>query len=222
VIGATIGQILANAVGVAISPIPIIAVILMLLSRHPAANGLAFLAGWMLALVVLCVVVLAIGFAGDSGQPSTAGSVVKILIGAAFLLLGVKQWRGRPRGDTEPTMPGWMSAVEGFNAVKSFGIGLALAGVNPKNLGLTVAAAASISAAHLSQGGNVVVVLVYVVLASVSIGVPVVAVLVMGDRATPVLTATRTWLAANGPVIMTVLFLVLGAKVLGEGLAVFA
>jgi hypothetical protein len=85
-----------------------------------------------------------------------------------------------------------------------------------------VAAAASISAAHLSQGGNVVVVLVYVVLASVSIGVPVVAVLVMGDRATPVLTATRTWLAANGPVIMTVLFLVLGAKVLGEGLAVFA
>jgi hypothetical protein len=37
-----------------------------------------------------------------------------------------------------------------------------------------------------------------------------------------VLTATRTWLAANGPVIMTVLFLVLGAKVLGEGLAVFA
>jgi hypothetical protein len=78
VIGATIGQILANAVGVAISPIPIIAVILMLLSRHPAANGLAFLAGWMLALVVLCVVVLAIGFAGDSGQPSTVGSVVKI------------------------------------------------------------------------------------------------------------------------------------------------
>ena len=43
----TIGDILPTAIGVAISPVPIIAVILMLFSAKAKRNGLAFLLGWL-------------------------------------------------------------------------------------------------------------------------------------------------------------------------------
>ena len=46
--GAVIGDLLANAVGVAISPVPIIAVILMLFTAKATANSLGFLLGWVL------------------------------------------------------------------------------------------------------------------------------------------------------------------------------
>jgi hypothetical protein len=46
--------------------------------------------------------------------------------------------------------------------------------------------------------------------------------LVAGDRATDALGSLRIWLGANGPLIMTVLLLVPGAKVLSEGLAVLS
>src|SRR5256885_3321024 len=51
--GNALGTILPQAIGVAISPVPIIAVILMLISQRARSNGSAFLLGWVLALTPL-------------------------------------------------------------------------------------------------------------------------------------------------------------------------
>ena len=56
--GAVIGDLLPLGLGVAISPIPIIAVILMLLSRQAARTSTGFLAGWVAGIVVVTAVVL--------------------------------------------------------------------------------------------------------------------------------------------------------------------
>ncbi len=48
--GQAIGAILGQAVGVAISPVPIIAVILMLFSKGSKANSISFLVGWIVAV----------------------------------------------------------------------------------------------------------------------------------------------------------------------------
>ena len=45
--GRAIGELLPSAVGVAISPLPIVAMVLMLVSAHGRANGPAFLLGWV-------------------------------------------------------------------------------------------------------------------------------------------------------------------------------
>jgi hypothetical protein len=46
-IGQAIGQALPFAVGVALSPVPIIAAVLMLSIPKGSVNGLAFLTGWV-------------------------------------------------------------------------------------------------------------------------------------------------------------------------------
>lgn len=220
--GAAIGSILASAVGVAISPVPIIAVILMLFSGAAARNSVSFLAGWIVGLLGAGLIVLAIGFAESDDGPTTVGGVIKILIGALFVALGVKQWGSRPGPGDEAQMPGWMSSIDEFTIAKSFGMGLLLAGVNPKNLGLTIAAASTISAAGLSGGDEIIVLVVFVVLASLTVAVPVVANLIAGKKAAPTLNTMKEWLIANNATVMAVLFVVLGAKVLGDGIAVVA
>ena len=54
--GSVIGDILPLALGIAISPIPIIAAILMLLSPKARGTSVGFLLGWVLGIVVAVVV----------------------------------------------------------------------------------------------------------------------------------------------------------------------
>lgn len=217
--GAAIGDILANAVGVAISPVPIIAVILMLFSPSAARNASAFLAGWVLALSLVVGVVAALGGLGGADEGRVVGAVLKIVVGVLFLLLALRQWRSRPTPGATPEPPAWMASIDSFSAAKALGFGVVFAGANPKNLGLTLAAGTTIASSGVAAGQQVVVAVVYVVLASLTVAVPVVAYLVARHRVAPALDRAKVWLVANNATVMVVLFVVLGAKVLGDGLS---
>ncbi len=218
--GAAIGNYLGSVVGVAISPVPIIAVILMLFSAKAKSNSLSFVAGWLVGLLLAGGVVLAIGLeASDGGESDTIGWT-KVAIGALFVALGIKQWLGRPEGDEESKMPAWMASIDSLTAVKSFGLAFVLAAINPKNLGLTIAAAASISASGLETSEEIIVLVVFVLLASLTVIVPVGWYLVSGEKAEAQLNVMKVWLIANNATIMAILFVVLGAKVLGDGVAI--
>lgn len=220
--GSAIGDILGNAVGVAISPVPIIAVILMLFSAKAGTNSTSFLFGWIVGLTVAGGTVLALGLEESGGGESTVSGWVKIVIGVLFLGLAWRNWKSRPTGDGEPEMPGWMASIDDFSAAKSFGLAFLLAGVNPKNLGLTIAAVVTITGSGLSAGEEIGTLAVYIAIASTTVAVPVLANLLLGEKAEGGLDTMKEWLVANNNVVMFVLFLVLGAKVLGAGIAVVA
>ena len=141
--GQAIGGSLALAVGIALSPIPIIAVVLMLTSRKARVNGPAFVLGWLIGLGIVGAIVLAVaGPAGasKSGSPATWVSWVKIVLGVLLLLVAARQFRSRPRGGEEPHMPKWMTTIDKTTPLGAFGLAAALSGANPKNLLLAVAA----------------------------------------------------------------------------------
>ena len=217
--GAAIGQTIGFAVGVALSPIPIIALILMLFSRKATVNSLSFLAGWLVGLTGAGLIVLAIDFEGSSGGETDSSGYLKIVIGVLFIGLGVRNWVSRPRGDQEAEMPAWMESIDDFSAFKAFGLAFVLAAINPKNLGLTIAAVASISASGLDSGEEYIVLGVFVFLASLSIIVPVVFYVSMGAKAEAPLNTMKVWLIDNNNTVMAVIFVILGAKVLGDGIS---
>lgn len=218
--GSAIGQILAPAIGVAISPVPIIAVILMLFSNHATRNSVSFAIGWLAGLTAAGFIVLSLGIETSSGEPSDTSGWIKVVLGVLLLGLGVRNWRSRPRDGEEPETPGWMEAIDEFSAVKSLGLGVLLSAVNPKNLALTISAAVTITNSDLSSGDQAVVMIVFVLIASVTIILPVLVNLVMGEKADAGLTSMKEWLNTNNATVMSVLFLVFGVKVLGDGLAI--
>jgi threonine/homoserine/homoserine lactone efflux protein len=222
--GAVIGDLLPLAIGIAISPIPIIAVILMLLSRKATATSTGFLLGWVVGIVLVTVVVLAlVGQAGNTagGEPSTLSSVLKLVLGAALILLAVRQWQGRPKEGETAAMPKWMDAIESFTFVRALLLGFGLSAINPKNLLLCLAAGTTIGAAHLPTGQVVVATVVFTLLACSSIAVPVAGYLAARDRMAAPLERLRAWLTQNNAAVMAVLLVVIGTVLLGKGIAGF-
>ena len=220
-VGQAIGNLLPSAVGVALSPVPIIAVILMLGTSRARTTGLAFAIGWVVGLIVVSVVVVLLASGADDSDSgtSTAVDVIKLLFGVLFLVLAVKQWRSRPQPGTEAAPPKWMATIDTFSAGKSLLLGAALSGANPKNLALTLAAAASIAQAGLDGGGTAVAIAVFVVIGSLTVAGPVVFFLVAPRRAAGPLSSIKDFMGAHNAVIMMVVLLVLGAKLIGDGLA---
>jgi threonine/homoserine/homoserine lactone efflux protein len=218
--GQAIGNILPLALGVALSPIPIIAVILMLLSPRALENGLAFLVGWVVGLAAVSIVVIALfGSAGlGSGSGSALGSLIKTLLGLLLVGLAVRNIRKRPSPGKEPELPGWMRAIDSLTAVKTFGIAVLLTAINPKNLSLTVAAAVTVAQAGLSTASVIFVMVLFVILSSLGIAVPVALYILGGSSATRVLNGLRTWLNANNSTVTAVLLLVIGVVLFGKGL----
>jgi hypothetical protein len=219
--GEGISAILGFAVGVAISPVPIIAVILMLFSERARVNGPVFLVGWVVALAVVSGVAYAVADGGDaSTDTGTADTVAwgKIVFGLLFLLLAVRTWRKRPTAGEEAEMPAWMAGIDGFTPAKALGFGVLLAGVNPKNLMLALAAGTAVATLGLSTGEAVGSLAVFVVLASLTIAAPVGYYVLGGQRAADALTELKGWLALHNDAVMTVLFLVLGADLIAKGL----
>jgi Sap, sulfolipid-1-addressing protein len=185
--GPAIGDILPLALGVAISPVPIIAVILMLLSPKARTSGLAFVTGWVVGLVIAGAVVLAlshsVGFGAGGGGGSIVGSLLKIVLGLILLWLAFREWRKLPRPGEQPPLAGWMRAIDSVTMAKALGLGALLSAINPKNLSLTAAAANTIAQKGLSAGGAAFALIVF--LASLSIALPVVLYLTGGSSARP-------------------------------------
>jgi hypothetical protein len=217
-----IGAVLPLAIGVAISPIPIIAVILMLFSARARQNGVAFLVGWVLALLVVGAIVLVLAAAGRVGSDdgsSNLAALLKALLGLLFLFLAVRQWGSRPAEGEQAPMPPWMAAIDSFTTGRSLGLAALLAGVNPKNLALTAAAGLAIAQAGVSGASAVVALVVFVAVASLSVAIPVLYYLAAGEGARQTLDGWKAWLLANNAAVMAVLFVVLGFVLIGQGIS---
>lgn len=215
--GAVIGEFLPLAVGVAISPIPIVAVVLMLLSRAAGATGSGFALGWVAGIAVVTAVVVALAntLAGsEDDSPSAGVSWLKIALGAVLLGLALRQWRDR----ADTTVPGWMHAIDRMTFARAAGLGVLLSAVNPKNLLLCVSAGVVIGTAGLSGGSVAVALLVFTLIAAVSVVLPVAGYLVSAERLRAPLGSLKTWLQANNHAVMAVVLLVMGAVVIGKGI----
>lgn len=222
--GAVIGEILPLALGIAISPIPIIAAILMLLSPRARSTGVGFLAGWVLgivAAVVLFTLLAALIPQGEGDDSKPVAGVIKIVLGVGLLLLAMRQWRSRPKDGAEPELPKWMSAIDSMTAVRGLLLGFALSALNPKNLLMGIGAGVAIGSGGLTGGETVIAVVVYTIIASVTVAGPVIAYLVASDRMAGPLESLRRWLLYNNATVMAVLLLVLGVVVIGKGIGNF-
>lgn len=220
-LGPTIADLLPAAVAVALSPIPIVAIVVVLGTRRGRVNGVVFALGWIVGLVVVSAVVVGLLGGADRADsaPATAASIGQAILGLLLLVLAGRKWRARPRGDAEAEMPAWMDSVEHLQPLRALALGLALSGLNPKNLALTAAAAASIAQAGLDGTDTVLAVAVFVAVGSLTVAGAVVAALVAPRATEAPLASIKSFMSRHNAVIMMVILLIFGVKLLSEGVA---
>ena len=217
-----VGDVLTLAIAAAISPFPIIGVVLTLVSPRGRTNGPMFVVGWLVGLALIGTVGLVVADSldlSDDGSPSSGASWWHIALGIVLVVLAVRQLVHRSPSGEEPKVPKWMGAVEDLSAPRAGALGVALSTVNPKNLLLTIAATTTIASAGLPARDQAVAYLVYASIASLGVVTPVMVSLALGERSAPMLERLKTWLQHNSSTIAGVIFLVIGARLIGQGIA---
>ena len=177
-----IAELVPQAIGMAASPLPLIAVLLMILSPNGRGRSLGFAVGRVLAVLVT---VLAVAALSDAATQGSGGTRVGAQSSASCLawdssLLALSKFRSRPKGAAEPKTPGWMQALDGIPPAKALRTGFLVTAINPKELIFGIAAGVVIGSASIPPGMVAAALLIYTALATITVVVPVVAYLLLG------------------------------------------
>lgn len=213
-----LSEVLPFALGVAASAVAVVALILILQGRRALASGMSFTLGWLAGVGLVCAAGVMFGLA-VSDDPARWTQWLKAVFGALLLIAAVRKWRQRaPRGQ-DPTAPAWMEGLQDCAPGKAAVLGFLLGGINPKNLMLTLGAAATLGASTLATSELLIVGIAYVVVASLSVLAPMGIYVVMRTKADVQLANLGTWMKSNSDAITIVVLVIFGVKLLLGGLA---
>ena len=202
-------------IGLAITlePLTIVAFLLILGAQQGIRKGLAFILGWTACLVaVIAVVVLVTGGKPPKPNtvPSTAALVVKALLGALLIWVGLRQRRrmGRPR-----KQPGWMARLDHLSPWAAAGLGAFL-----QPWTLVAAGAATVVQAKLSTAGDWLALVLFCLLATSAF-----LILELYAAFAPTAAGARfeqihKWIDTHQDQAIVVLSLVVGAWLLGKSI----
>lgn len=217
----SIGLVLPFAVGVALSPMAIVAVIVLAQSTHVAVNAGAFVAGWLLGLVIGSLVTLLVTGLLGVGGASTPGWVpfARIAGGLVLLLFAWERAGARRPASVDGSGSAWVHGLERMSADRALGMGAVQAGLDPRKL--VIIAAVALGVARAGQGSTeaLVAMLVFVLVGTIGVAVPVVWPRIAGAGARARLEGLRDRLADDNATIQAVTLLLLGTLLVGQGLA---
>lgn len=233
-------QLIPVAMGIVLSPLAIMALVAILVSKLARVNGVAFLFGWTLGVVGVLLLGLWLFSAlevHELREPPVWADVLRVGLAALLLLAAVWVYRrghAHVRAMAEattpqavvaaaPQLPGWLQTVSTFRPGRSGLLGLGIFVLNPVDASCAILAALDITLAGLDgatvAGVASVFVVVFVVVSVLPIAIPVVYVLLRRERAQPTLDRLRNWVASHTNVLNAALLLVIGALQLQKGLS---
>jgi threonine/homoserine/homoserine lactone efflux protein len=198
------------------SPGSVVTMIVLLSMSSPLRRAIAFICGWVLAIVVLALLMIFVlhgqDFSSKHTTPSRTASIVEIVLGV-LITVGSARLYGRPKTAKGPeSPPQWLDRIERVNwsvCVLAGGVMLSYA--------LSLAAIAEILKANVSNVAASIAAVVFAVMSIVTIAAPVVVVVAAPQRSNEVLASWRTWLVANSRSIALVALMVIGALLIARG-----
>jgi len=209
-----VGELLVLGVVIAIEPLPVIGFILVLSTDRGPRNGAAFLAAWLACLIAIVVATLVV----TGGQPpsratapATATAVANLVLG---LLLGVVAWRVHRRPPDRPRKePGWMKTVDRMGPGGAASLGVLL-----QPWPLVAAGATLVVEADVNTAATIVVLVLFVALATSSLAAMEIYSLRSPEAARARLEALRTWLDLHRDRGIVILSASVGAALVAKGI----
>jgi len=221
--GQAAGDVVALGLGVALSPLAIVALTVMLVAPDGARPASAFVGAWVLSLSLVSVIALLVADGADAGTdagPARWVSIVKIVVALLLVLVAARQWRARGREQAQAN--GWVRKLDDVTVTRAATLAVLLAAVKPKNLLLAIGAGVAVAQVGASAAGQAVAIAVFVVLGTAGLLIPLAIHVLMPERGGALLTRLRDWMVRENAAIVSVLCLIIAAKLLGDALVSLA
>lgn len=205
------------------SPTRIMAATLMLFSSRARSVAGAYALGWVVGITV-CVAAFTLGatLAGailSSSATKNSDAVLDLVVGLGMIALSGVAWRARPRPGVERHPERLHRMIERLTPLSALGLGLAFSIVSPTHLLAIASFGAAIAGSGMPPADQVAVAVIFIVLCTSSITVPVGVALIAPDRSEAPLRRLHDWLSEHGQTVLVVLFLVIGITFIGKAIA---
>ena len=206
-------NLLLIGLGITLEPFPLTAFILLLSAEKGTFKGLAFILGWLACLVVV-VAAVTLSTQGKppapNTAPSTAALAVKLALGVALVLYGVRKWRRRGIPSKPPT---WMARLDTVSLWAAAGLAAFL-----QPWALVAAGAATITGAKLAGPADYLTLVLLVLLSTASFLYLELYATFAPVAAAARLQGLRTWLDTHRDQVIVLLCLLLGLWLVGNSL----
>src|SRR6266498_982151 len=193
-------QVLLYGLLAAASPTVLLATLAALSTRRARANGSAFAGGFLLGQSIGLAVPLLIGASSvpSSGSNSTVSAWFQLGVGLLLLAAAYRARQAQPAPEVngESRTTALLARLARVTPRTAFSIGVPL-GIGVKRLIISILAASTIALSGLSDSEEFGLGLLYVLVASLLVWLPVAVYLIAGKRADGWVTSSEEWLAAN-------------------------
>lgn len=212
---------LPMAFGIAASPSPVIALLILLMTRRASSNALFFLTGWFTGLLIVGLLTLyGSEIIGGFSEGSSGSGTIRITLGLLFLVLAVLAAKQIPRRGQQPPPPKWLDKLDQFGFWQSFSFGFFFSVPNLKNASLVVAGVTGILPHQLGAAAQIAALFLFCLIASLGVLIPPFVYLLFGSRAESFFEKMKQWLIRQRALILLLILVVFGTLWLIQGLQV--
>ncbi len=196
--------------------------LVVLTSGRGRLNGSFFAAGFLAGQSVLCLLAIFIGTLSvpGHGEHPAIEAAFAILFGAALLATAVwvRRDRGRPpRLTPSPRTAAVRKRLSSLSPLTALVAGTILGVGGPKRIGVTLVATGAITTAGLSDAHEAELTVLYVLVATVLVWIPVALYVVFGGRAADWLRDAQAWISVHKDPLTFYPSAVLGVVLVGIG-----
>ena len=207
------------ALGVAASPMTILALMILLMTPRALPNAYSFLLGWFVGLFLVGgLVLVSPGLNHYTSGPTPVAGWIRIGLGSLFLLISILIVKDLPKKGKQTTPPKWMEKVDSYSPRQALSIGLFLSIINFKNAAMVASGAVVIGAEGLSYWNEVISLLIFCFIASLGVLFPVVIYLLFRDTVELVFVKLKVWLQRYSSLILMIVLIVFGGWSLYRGI----
>jgi hypothetical protein len=207
------------ALGVAASPMTILALMILLMTPRALPNAYSFLLGWFIGLFLVGgLVLLSPGLNHYTSGPTPVAGWIRIGLGSLFLLITILIAKDLPRKGKAKDPPRWMEKVDSYGPKQAFNVGLFLSIMNFKNAAMVASGAVVIAAGGLSSWNEIILLIIFCLIASLGVLFPVAIYLLFRSVVEAVFAKMKIWLQRYSSLILMIVLIVFGAWSLYRGI----
>lgn len=208
--GSLIGKMIVIGLAASVSPVSIMVLISIMLTKNPLKNALSFLLGFTLVLI-------AYGVIGDlifrSAKPNNGhlGGYLDIVLGVLCLLAIILVVMRSKKPKAEKT-------GGSFGAGKAFGVGAATMAVNTSTIIIYIAGVHEVARAKVGTVSSLVAMLVLLFFTLLTMFIPITIYMLFPKKASALLEKLRGWLVKHNTLIATGILVLFGVYLLVKGI----
>jgi len=208
--GSLIPKMILIGLAASVSPVSIMVLISIMLTKNPLKNALSFLLGFILVLI-------AYGVIGDlifrSAKPNKGhvGGYIDIALGVLCLLAIILVFFRSKKPKAEKT-------GGSFGAGKALGIGAATMAINTSTIIIYIAGVHEVAMAKVGTVGSIVLLLVLSFFTLLTLFVPITVYVLFPKKASALLEKLRGWLVKHNTVIASGILVLFGVYLLVKGI----